>query len=168
MTWQGQEGDFALVRRSEWQIIGFLELGMAQTRHFFSLLLHAILKIVPHTAGHCCCNKQQHKTPRAQQYTSLLMPCARGKLNVNRHRTTPKPETQHNTRQVVESNAALAGKRKSSTKKTCPSGTTTTTRYTTAKTAGFVVIIHCDTCREHSLIERRNGLQPPLALKICR
>ena len=46
------------------------------TRYFASLSLHVILKTVKHTAARCCCNKQQHKTPRAQQYTSLLVPCA--------------------------------------------------------------------------------------------
>ena len=41
----------------------------------------------------CCKKKQQQKTPRAQQYTStLVVPCAHGKLNVKHHRTTPKPE----------------------------------------------------------------------------
>ena len=43
---------------------------MAQTRYFASLSSYAILKFVPHTAARCCCNKQQHKTPRAQQYES--------------------------------------------------------------------------------------------------
>ena len=61
---------------------------------------------MPHTATRCCCNKQQHKTPRAQQHTSLLVPCAHGKLNVKHYRTTPKPET-HITRHVVEKEAAL-------------------------------------------------------------
>ena len=57
---------------------------------------------MPHTAARCCCcNKQQHKTPRAQQYTSLLVPYAHGKLNGKHYRATPKPET-HITRQVVE------------------------------------------------------------------
>ena len=46
-----------------------------------------------------CCNKQQHKTPRAHQHTSFLVPCAHGKLNVKLYRTTPKPET-HITRVV--------------------------------------------------------------------
>ena len=60
------------------------------------------MKIVPHTAARCCCNKQQHnKTPRAQQYSSPLVPCAHGKLNVKHYRTTPKPETRI-TRQIVE------------------------------------------------------------------
>ena len=45
--------------------------------------------------------QQQPKTPRAQQYTSLLVPCAHGKLNAKHYRTAPKPET-HITRQVVE------------------------------------------------------------------
>ena len=81
-----------------------------------------------------CCKKQQHKTPRAQQHTSLLAPCAHGKLNVKLYRTTPKPET-HITRQVVENEAALwRENRKLSTKKTCMyrSGTATITRHTTA------------------------------------
>ena len=78
---------------------------MAQTRYFASLSLHVILKFVPHTAFRCR-NKQQHKTPRAQQHTSLLVPCAHGKLNVKHYRTTPKPET-HITRHVVEKEAAL-------------------------------------------------------------
>ena len=35
-----------------------------------------------------CCKKQQQKTPRAQQYpSSLVTPCAHGKLNVKHHRT---------------------------------------------------------------------------------
>ena len=41
-----------------------------------------------------------------QQHTSLLVPCAYGKLNVKLYRTTPKPET-HITRQVVEKETAL-------------------------------------------------------------
>ena len=49
---------------------------------------------MPHTAA-CCCSKHQQKMPRAQQYTSLLIPCAHRKLNVKHHRTTPKPETHH-------------------------------------------------------------------------
>ena len=77
----------------------FLALWLAQTRSFASLSWHVILRTVPHTAARCCCNKQQH-TPRAQQYTSLVVPCAHGKLDVKHHRTTPKPET-HVTRQVV-------------------------------------------------------------------
>ena len=66
------------------------------TRYFASLSLHAILKFVPHTAARRC-SMQQEKTPRAKQYTSLLMPCAHGKLNVKHHRTIAKPET-HITR----------------------------------------------------------------------
>ena len=65
---------------------------MAQNRYFASLSLNVILKFVPHTAARWC-NKQEQKTPRAQQYTSLLIPCAHGMLNVKHHRTTPKPET---------------------------------------------------------------------------
>ena len=83
---------------------------------------------MPHTAA-LCCNKQQRKTPRAQQYTSLLIPCAHGKLDVKHRRTTPKPET-HIT--AVEKEAALA--RKQSTNKYA-SGTTTTTTTTTHTTA---------------------------------
>ena len=36
--------------------------------------------------------------PRAQQHTSLLIPCAHGKLNVKHYRTTPKPETHITSR----------------------------------------------------------------------
>ena len=83
----------------------FLVLWLAQTRYLDSLSLHPILKFMPHTAARCCC-KQQHKTPRAQQHTSLLVPCAHGKLNVKLYRTTPKPET-HIRREAVENEAAL-------------------------------------------------------------
>ena len=65
---------------------------LAQNRSFASLSLHVILNFVPHTAARCC-NKQQQKTPRAQQYTSLLIPCGYGKLDAKHHQTTPKPET---------------------------------------------------------------------------
>ena len=67
-----------------------------------------------HTTARCCKKQhQQQKTPRAQQYTSsLLVPCAHGKLNVKHHRTTPKPEIYANI--TVEKEAALA--RKFSTK----------------------------------------------------
>ena len=44
------------------------------------------------------CNKKQQKTPHAQQYTSLLLPCAHGKLNVKHYRTSPKPETHVTSR----------------------------------------------------------------------
>ena len=38
-----------------------------------------------------CCKKQQQKTPRAQQYTSsLVIPCAHGKLNVKAPPDKPK------------------------------------------------------------------------------
>ena len=57
-----------------------------------------------------CCKKQQHRTPRAQQYTSsLLIPCADGKLNVKHHRTTPKPEI-HTSITAEKDEAALARK----------------------------------------------------------
>ena len=65
---------------------------MVLHRYFAPLSSHVVLKFLPHTAARCC-NKQQQETPRAQQYTSLLIPCAHGKLNVKHHRTTPKPET---------------------------------------------------------------------------
>ena len=64
---------------------------------------------MPNTAACCCCNKQQHKTPRAQQYTSLLVPCAHGKLNVKHYRTTAKPETYHTSSSSKE--AALCGEK---------------------------------------------------------
>ena len=52
--------------------------------------LHVTLKFMPHTAALCCKKQQQQKTPPAQQYTSsLLAPCAHGRLNVKHHRTTP-------------------------------------------------------------------------------
>ena len=52
-----------------------------------------ILCRTPHITALCCKQQQQQKTPRAQQCTSsLLIPCAHGKLNVKHHRTTPKPE----------------------------------------------------------------------------
>ena len=69
--------------------------------------LHEILKFMPHTAARCCNKHQQQKTPRAQQNTSsLLIPCAHGKLNVKPHRTTSKPDI-HIT---IEKEAALARK----------------------------------------------------------
>ena len=77
---------------------------------------------MPHTAPLCCKKQQRQKTPRAQRYTSsLLIPCAHGRLNVKHHRTTAKPEVQIT---VVEKEAALA--RKESTK-TYTSGTATAT-----------------------------------------
>ena len=81
---------------------------MAQTP-FFASLNACNSKFVPHTAARCYCNKQQHKTPRAQQYTSLLVPCAHGKLNAKHYRATPKPET-HMTRQVVEKRSCAGEK----------------------------------------------------------
>ena len=79
---------------------------------------------MPYTAARCCKKQQQQqqkkkkkKTPCAQQYTSsLLIPCAYGKLNVKHHRTPPKPEINI----TVEKEAALV--RKQSTK-TYTSGT---------------------------------------------
>ena len=63
-----------------------------------------------------CCQKQQQqqqKTPRAQQYSqctsSLLIPCAHGKLDVKHHRTAPKPEI-HIYITVEKAEAALAKK----------------------------------------------------------
>ena len=57
-----------------------------------------------------CCNKQQQKTLHAQQYTSsLVIPCAHGKLNVKHHRTTPKPEIDTSIT-VEKDEAALARK----------------------------------------------------------
>ena len=47
------------------------------------------------TVARCCKKQQQQKMPRTQQYTSsLLIPCAHGKLNVKHHRTRPKPESR--------------------------------------------------------------------------
>ena len=53
---------------------------------------YAAHRTPPLSAG-CCKKQQKQKPPRAQQRTSsLLIPCAHGKLNVNHHQTTPKPE----------------------------------------------------------------------------
>ena len=58
----------------------------------------------------CCKKQQQQKTPRAQQYTSsLVIPCAHGKLNVKHHRTTPKPAI-HTSITAEKDEAALARK----------------------------------------------------------
>ena len=57
-----------------------------------------------------CCKKQQQKTPRAQQYTSsLVIPCAHGKLNVKHHRTTPKPKIH--TIITAEKDEAVLGRK---------------------------------------------------------
>ena len=58
----------------------------------------------------CCKLQQQQKTPRAQQYTSsLVIPCAHGKLNVKHHRTTSKPAI-HTSITAEKDDAALARK----------------------------------------------------------
>ena len=59
------------------------------------------------------CRKKQHqqKTPLAQQYSSsLVIPCAHGKLNVKHHWTTPKPAT-HTSITAEKDKAALARKK---------------------------------------------------------
>ena len=92
------ETDFVVVGRQKSLCCGAL---IGPNSLFASLSLLVILKFVPHTVGRCCCNKHQHETPRAQQYTCFLVPCAHGKLNVKHYQTTPKPETQI-TREVVK------------------------------------------------------------------
>ena len=88
---------------------------MAQIRCFVSVQLIQFERYAAHRKpplSALCCKKQQHRTPRAQQYTSsLLIPCADGKLIVKHHRTTPDPEI-HIT--IEQAEAALA--RKLSTK----------------------------------------------------
>ena len=57
-----------------------------------------------------CCKKEQQQTPRAQQCTSsLVIPCAHGKLNVKHHRKTPRPEI-HTSMTAEKDEAALARK----------------------------------------------------------
>ena len=41
---------------------------------------------------------KQRKTRRARINTSLLIPCAQGKLDVKNYQTTPKPETHMTSR----------------------------------------------------------------------
>ena len=88
--------------------------------------------------GVFCCNKRQQKTPRAQQYTSLLIPCAHGKLNVKHHRTTPKRETH-----ITSRGRSCAGEKKENrvNKKTYPIGTATTTRRTTSNISIWVELV---------------------------
>ena len=58
----------------------------------------------------CCKKQQQQKMPRAHPYTSsLVIPCAHGKLNVKHHRTTPEPEI-HGSITAENDEAALARK----------------------------------------------------------
>ena len=51
---------------------------------FCFFLIACNIDFLPQTAARCC-NKQQQKTLRAQQYTSLFIPCAHGKLIVKHH-----------------------------------------------------------------------------------
>ena len=65
---------------------------------------------MPHSAARCCKKKQQQKTPRAPQYTSsLVIPCAHGKLNVKDDLTTLKPAI-HTSITVEKEEAAPARK----------------------------------------------------------
>ena len=59
-----------------------------------------------------CCKKQHpQKTSRSQQYTSsLVIPCAHGKLNVNHHRITPKPAIHTSCITAEKDETALARK----------------------------------------------------------
>ena len=79
-----------------------------------------------------CCNRAAEHTPRAQQHTSLLKPCAHGKLNVKRYRTTPKPETHVTSRGrscAVKNIENRAPKRIQAQQQLLSSGTATTTRH---------------------------------------
>ena len=65
----------------------------------FRSILHVILKVVrtPHITDLCCVLPEvaaAEDTSRAavQCTSSLLIPCAHGKLSVQHHRTAPKPE----------------------------------------------------------------------------
>ena len=81
-------GNFAVVGRQKSVFSGAL-IGPK----LLLLSLHVILKFLPLAAA-----TNQQKTPRAQQYTSLEILCAHGKLNVKHYRTTPKPETHVTSR----------------------------------------------------------------------
>ena len=64
---------------------------------FVSAPLDVSLNVMPHTASRRsllpAARSSSRRRPRAQEYTSsLVIPCAHGKLNVKHHRTTPKPE----------------------------------------------------------------------------
>ena len=119
------EGNFAVVGLDNPYLVLF---------YFFCFtLIECIFIFMPHTAARCC-DKQQQKSPRAQQqYTSLLIPCAHGKLNgKQQHRTTPKPKTRIT---VVEEEAISGGsvcERENGAPKRiqCTRGTATTTTTT--------------------------------------
>ena len=77
-----------------------------------------------------CCNRAAENTPRAQQHTSLLIPCAHGKLNVKHYRTTPKPET-HITRRRSCAGEKLKNRapKRIQAQRLSSSGAATTTRH---------------------------------------
>ena len=71
------------------------------TKTFFCFrsILHAILKVMSHTAHRSsCCRLPDAAAPQntsraeVQRTSSLLIPCAHRKLNVKHHQTAPKPE----------------------------------------------------------------------------
>ena len=79
----------------------------------------------------CCRNRAAEDTPRAHQHTSLLIPCAHGKLNAKHYRTTPKPETH-----ITRRGRSCAGKKienrapkRIQAQQMSSSGTATTTRH---------------------------------------
>ena len=73
-------GNFAVVGREKSSFSGVL---IAPKSLICFTPLHAILKFMPHAAAGCSKKQQQQKTPHAQQCpSSLLIPCAHGKLNV--------------------------------------------------------------------------------------
>ena len=82
-------------------------------------------------AARCCNRASAEDTPRAQQHTSLLIPCAHGKLNVKHYRTTPKPETHITSRgrscagEKIENRAP----KRIQAQQLSSSGTATTTRH---------------------------------------
>ena len=69
---------------------------MARNRYFVSAPFDAGLNVMPHPASRrsllSAVRSSSSRRRLAQQYTSsLVIPCAHGKLNVKHHRTTSKP-----------------------------------------------------------------------------
>ena len=107
-------GNFAEVGREKSFFCGVL-IGPKSSIPFTPL--HESFEIHDAHRRSLCKKQQQQKTPRAQQYTStLLIPCAHGKLNVQHHRIVCLRQTRHGLSEgndVAEfpPSCQLAGKR---------------------------------------------------------
>ena len=120
-------GIFAVVGR-ETSLFSGLAIGPKSSLCF--TLIACNFQFMPHTAARCC-NKQQQKTPRAKQYTSLAL------TESSMWSITRQPRNRRLISQV-EKEASLARKYKIEHQNVYrwhnhhPPATATTTTYTTA------------------------------------